>query len=333
MKEAAAPSRQETLRGMEWRRFEEFVLEVIRSQGTFDTLRTDEVLAGRQIDIVASQRNPMLRRPLLWAFEIHHGAYLDAAKVGQDIAKLVHLRASAGLDYMVIVTSSRATPAAAELAREQGVEIWDALRLLELCPDDLSSRYFGYDSPKVASPALTLAHLGESLLSRLSAIQPGVDGEWMDYQRWCAECLRYLFCPPLDPPQFEVRDLEGRNRRDIVLDNGAADGFWARMRETYSAHFVVADAKNYARPISKRPVLEVAHYLKDYGAGNFALVMARFGAGPAGMHAIREQWISQRKLILPISDEDVVEMIRLRSTGGTAEELLRARIRAFRLSL
>jgi len=74
--------------------------------------------------------------------------------------------------------------------------------------------------------------------------------------------LEFLFCPPLELPRYEFSDADVRNRRDILFENPGADGFWAQIRGDYSAHYIVVDAKNYAKPAPKSSVLDIAHYLK-----------------------------------------------------------------------
>jgi hypothetical protein len=117
------------------------------------------------------------------------------------------------------------------------------------------------------------------------------------------------------------------------MENGAPDGFWSRIRTIYDAHYIVVDAKNYSAPLKKRPILDIAHYLKPHGCGMFGIIFSRAGASGAADHAVREQWIASRKMIVVLSDADAKEMLRLKAEAGDPEELLRRRIAAFRMSL
>jgi hypothetical protein len=110
-------------------------------------------------------------------------------------------------------------------------------------------------------------------------------------------------------------------------------GIRTHIRDAYSAHYIVVDAKNYEEPLDKRPVLEIAHYLKSYGCGLFGMLVSRRGASEAGMPAIREQWIGAQKMIVVIDDNQVHEMLRIKSEGGAPEEILRNMIATFRMSL
>jgi hypothetical protein len=105
------------------------------------------------------------------------------------------------------------------------------------------------------------------------------------------------------------------------------------MRGAYGADQVVVDAKNYSAFLKKRPVLDLSHYLKPYGCGMFGISCSRKGAGPSAWHAIREHWIGGRKMILPVSDSQLIEMVRLKGSGTPPEEVLRRQIANFRKGL
>lgn len=119
----------------------------------------------------------------------------------------------------------------------------------------------------------------------------------------------------------------------MIFENPAVEGFWSYIRNTYSAHYVVADAKNYGAPLTKQPVLDIAHYLKPFGCGLFGLLLSRKGAGASALHALREQWIGGQKMMVVLSDSDLEEMIKIKAAGGKPEEIIRKAIAEFRMSL
>lgn len=137
----------------------------------------------------------------------------------------------------------------------------------------------------------------------------------------------------MDSPKYELADLDSRNRRDIIFENIATQGFWKIIRELYQGNFVVIDAKNYSEKLTKRPVIDIAHYLKHYGCGLFGIIICRKGSGVAADHAIREQWIGNKKMIVVLSDEDLLEMLELKKNGNNPEEIIRKKIANFRMLL
>lgn len=101
----------------------------------------------------------------------------------------------------------------------------------------------------------------------------------------------------------------------------------------HEGHYIVIDAKNYIDTLSKRPILDVSHYLKPYGCGMFAIIVSRKGNGEAADHAAKEQWIGSKKLIISLSDEDLENMLHWKLTGAPVEEALKNKISEFRMSL
>jgi hypothetical protein len=191
--------------------------------------------------------------------------------------------------------------------------------------------YFG-ESIKVPDAANDRDDKGDSLIESLHSISPGRD-DWLRFQQLSSQILEYLFCPPLEAPRYELSDADSRNRRDMILENSSFDGFWSEIRNIYGAHYIVADAKNYGSPLKKRPVLDLAHYLKPYGCGLFGILLSRRGAGLPAQHALREQWIGGHKMMIVLSDSEIEEMIRIKSGGGKPEEIIRKLIADFRMSL
>jgi hypothetical protein len=174
---------------------------------------------------------------------------------------------------------------------------------------------------------------GYDLVSRLAGIRPGTAG-WPAYEKYCEDLLSFLFVPPLNPPIPQSRDERHVNRRDYILPNYAADySFWQFMRTHYEAHLVVAEVKNLSRGPGKNEILQVANYLNPRGTGLFALILARADLDQGARWTCREQWVHYSKLIVGLSDEDVVQMVRTKTGGGDPAELVRQKIEDFRLGI
>jgi hypothetical protein len=213
-------------------------------------------------------------------------------------------------------------------AAQQSLEIWDgpylrseAERLDITVPPGIA---FGDEAGLVP---------GYDLASRLTGIRPGVT-DWPAYEKYCEDLLSFLFVPPLNPPIPQSRDERHVNRRDYILPNYAVDGsFWHFMRTHYEAHLVVAEVKNLRRGPGKDEILQVANYLNPRGTGLFALILARADLDQTARWICREQWVQYSKLIVGLSDEDVVQMVRTRMSGGDPAELVRQKVEDFRLGI
>ena len=176
----------------------------------------------------------------------------------------------------------------------------------------------------------TLRTAAQELLERLSDIPPGWP-EWATYQALCGDILAFLLCPPLSNPIGEVSNWTRVNRRDFVLPNYATIDFWEYMRTHYNAHYIVVDAKNYVGNVKKKEVLQLANYLSAHGAGLFGIIISRNGGDRSAELTRREQWVSYRKMIVILNDDDLRQMISLRTSHTDPAELLRQKLEDFRL--
>ncbi|MFJ3396393.1 hypothetical protein ACIPM5_05160 [Streptomyces microflavus] len=219
----------------------------------------------------------------------------------------------------------------AEPLRNSGIEIWDgpwiarravAAGLRDEASKFLAPEYFE-DAPQ--SEAL-------DLIDKLTQMPAG-RATWSAYQRLCRDIAEYLFCPPLKSPVWESLDDAEMNRRDFILPNYADAGFWKFTRDKYFADYVVADAKNYTRGIEKQEIIQVANYLSGHGTGLFALVMTRIEPQESAVHAIKSQWVRHNKMIVALTDADIVQMLTDRSFGVDPSEVIRQKIEDFRLGV
>ncbi len=101
----------------------------------------------------------------------------------------------------------------------------------------------------------------------------------------------------------------------------------------YKADYVVVDAKNYKKPVTKTQVLQIANYLKPHGTGLFAVIATRAGADRGAQLTLKEQWAVHQKLILILKDDELQEMLLASSSGGEAHGVLGQAIQDFRLSM
>jgi hypothetical protein len=105
------------------------------------------------------------------------------------------------------------------------------------------------------------------------------------------------------------------------------------MRSRYAADFIVVDAKNYTEEIGKEEALQILHYLKEDGAGPFGILISREGLSDACRSALANHWIRHGKLVICLSDEEIIQMLRLKEPGAPPETVIRQAIEDFRLSL
>jgi hypothetical protein len=329
---------QQRLLAMRPQDFEKFIFDVIRANKRFTDVARNEVVNGAEIDVRATERGAGFF-PVVWIFEAKSRPLVSGDVVLAVAAKLPLLqnaiqaqaKSEQVLFRFVLVVSGSVTQSAKDAASRHGVEIWDATKLGHLCSDATAKRTFG-ESIVLKGPILSSQPKWRTLSNSLATISAGHE-EFGAYQTVVSDIFQHLFCPPLENPRFEFYDEAKRNRRDAIFENAALEGFWAALRGTYAAHYVVVDAKNHGGEIGKDEVLRIAHYLKPYGCGMFGVLVCREPPSSACRHAIKEQWIGSQKMIVVLTNADLIEMLELKGSGGRPEERVRIEIADFRMKL
>ena len=157
---------------------------------------------------------------------------------------------------------------------------------------------------------------------------------WRQFQDICTEILVHLFVPPLEEPFKESRTKRGHQRRDLLFPIPYdASRFWAYIKSKYNAEFLVVDAKNYSKPIRADPVVKVANYLGEKRLGNFALILSRLPPHESAQHACEQLWRDDGKMILPLCDADLKQMMGFKEKDIEPERLIDKRIKEFLASL
>lgn len=108
---------------------------------------------------------------------------------------------------------------------------------------------------------------------------------------------------------------------------------WEFLRNRYCAEYIVVDAKNSSKYVKKTDILQIANYLKKDGAGLFGIIISRKGVNASSIHALREMWRYERKMIAILNDTDVEEMLLAKKNGTDPTKLILKKIEDFRLSI
>jgi hypothetical protein len=322
-------STADRVRGLSWQELEQVVAEIVARQLSDHFITRGARVGSLVVDVFATPDPAHGARAV--AIDVKRVAVVSVDLIMSQVGRRDLLRAEVPSVRYILATNGGVTRLAREAAKRHELEVWDSSRIADQLSPDLSVKWFGV-SVGAGSYATNEQMRSEALALALATIEGGKP-QALEYQKWVRDVMEYLFVPPLGPVHYESADAAEKNRRDVIFENWASDGFWAQLRAQYAAEQVVVDAKNSAQPLGKRPVIEIAHYLKAYGCGLFGVLCCRHRPSDAAKHAIREQWIGAKKLVLALSDDVMLEMLALKAAGSPPEELLRREIGRFRIAL
>lgn len=173
---------------------------------------------------------------------------------------------------------------------------------------------------------------GESLLERLKGIPTGTAAATA-YQQLVLDILTFVFCPDLIDGRIEERTFDGTERRDIIFTNDSDSTFLDYVRNTHDALTIMFEAKNMAE-LGMAALNQSATYLGDR-IGRFGCIVTRVAPGD---NVIRKQIAifndsHPRKVLLILSDEDMIELINIRMQDSSPIAWLQKRYRKFRTSV
>lgn len=321
-----------TLRGFE---FQYYITEFLRNSELFRDIRIEQTLdqsRNTSADIVAEQfENGIWRKVVI---ECKAQSTLTIERLRVVLEQLSEWKKYVGDAKLVLAFPGDLSDRAKGFVKQFDVEVWDLSYLANNFKnqiDNIGNTYFK-SLLKIVAVQKTEWSIEEKLIVKLKKCAPG-KVEWSKYQNLVGEILERLFVPPLSTPIKELSDSFKVNRRDFIFPNYEEEGFWAFLRNQYSADYIVVDAKNYTRKIKKQEVLQIVNYLKPYGTGLFAIIVCRNGGDSSCMHTLREVWTFQKKMIIILTDNDIEQMLKDKNVGLPPENVIRDKIRDFRLEL
>ena len=221
------------------------------------------------------------------------------------------------------------------VVREEGISIWDSKFLCDEFRDqidELKESRYSYLIQKML-PKVDEKDEYQKLIDRLKDCVPG-SSEWGKYQKLVGDVLELLFCKTLSSPSMQSSDFSKNNRRDFVLLNATYENsIWRFLRDRYDAEYIIVDAKNSDKPITKQDILQISHYLKGKGAGRFGINISRKGLGKSSQIALRDTWIHEEKMIIVLDDNDVETMLKEMRSKNDPADIIRQKVAELRLSI
>ena len=259
-------------------------------------------------------------------------------KVKQDIPQ--------GDIVLLLVFSKIPTFQKDEIYRRYQIIVWDIKNLVFYSKDNpillkLLSQitYFpidyveGQPSEEAENVKLTLINIADkiaceadedyetnALIERLQVCKSGkkYSGE---YESVCEEILRFLFeANYFNRLTRQHKTKDEHFRMDLIgslkINQNKEESMhplWQLLVQHYNSHFVVFEFKNYAKEIDQNLIYITEKYLYDSALRNVAVIISRKGFSKSAKFAAEGCLKEHGKLVLDIRDEDLIEMLRLKS--------------------
>lgn len=314
--------------------FEKYIYDVMLKSNDFRNVELEKQI-GKETryvaDIVAERKKGKTWDKIV--IEIKYITSMTIDRIKSVIESYKKMEGAIGNFKFILLFPGKLTEVASLLLNQNNIEVWD----LEYISTRFKNEIEQIDHPIFRS-LFTLNTYNSNIpveqvfINKLKSCKPGKEN-WSMYQKLIGEILSFLFCPPLLLPLSEKSDALKINRRDFIFPNYCEIGFWAFLRSRYHADYIVVDAKNYNKQVTKKEVLQIANYLKFHGTGLFGMIISRNGISQGALYTIREVWAIDKKLIIVLQDNEIEQMLLEKLTKREPENVIRQKIEDFRLSL
>ena len=121
------------------------------------------------------------------------------------------------------------------------------------------------------------------------------------------------------------------SQRDKPLQPGNA--FWDSVRQDFRTKAILFECKNYNDPISPDQIYSTERYLFSGALRTVCILTSRLGPSDGAIRAAQGTMRESGKLLILLSNADLIEMLKLSPQERAAEDFLDKRIWDFIVSL
>lgn len=159
------------------------------------------------------------------------------------------------------------------------------------------------------------------------------DGNDKKYEEICTNIIKYLFDAEFSRISVQHKTDDEMFRMDLLCSVKGNSEFWEFLINFYHTKFIVFEYKNYKEYIPQNLVYVTEKYLFPVALRNVAFIISRKGfdknAYKASIGCLRENG----KLIISLSDKDLIKMIRKKESGQEPSDHLLEKVELLLMSV
>lgn len=241
-----------------------------------------------------------------------------------------------------------------EIYDKFNVIIWDICNLIYLCEDNkellqLLSRIipyptlnleakkpFGLKNNKNITNTIDELddHSSDQYIEKLKNCKTGKSNNAdKEYESICTEIIKYLFETEFDKFEEQYKTDDKMFRMDLLCSLKGTTEFWKFLISFYKTKFIVFEYKNYPDCISQNLIYITEKYLFPIALRNVAFIISRKGFDPNAERAALGCLRENGKLIISVTDEDLVQMLLMKKNGEEPSDYLLDKVEEFLMSV
>lgn len=170
---------------------------------------------------------------------------------------------------------------------------------------------------------ITVKTVSENLIKELQNWEPN-DRESNEYEDLCIQVLKNLFAEDLGLWSDQQRSNEDLYRFDLIckIKDNIQVAFWKFIEEYFRSKYIIFEFKNYTKQITQREIYTTDKYLYAKALRCVAIIISCKGEDKNAKKAMKGTLRENGKLILSISNKDLIMMLNGKIQGNSPSEYL-----------
>ena len=170
----------------------------------------------------------------------------------------------------------------------------------------------------------TRLYQAQKLLSKLKNCPKGMEG-WREFEDICIDIIDFAFRDSFRNFKIKTQSRDNANLdiRDAIVQNTGND-FWKELRSDYDAKNIVFEFKNITKKFGKDELMQTSDYLKKESLGKVGIIISRKGLSGGGYKEQRSLLTHDKKLILVLIENDLIDLVNKKLRNEEPEKILEA---------
>ncbi len=292
-------------------------------------------LSGVRVDMVVTKNGTPV--PVEVVARTDHRNILN--KLSADAARLQSVFSISSTREAIIAVFGPLSPAAKNWSETQfGLTIWDLDEILHKAVPfpELHQELTDFAAGIPARPAAPKDVRIDPGLSLIDELERHIQKNTLSptqYEELCRRAFIYVFDPDLYGFKRQAQTSDGANRYDFICRIKSGQPFWDDLRTDFHTKALLFECKNYDEKITADQVYSTERYLFKGAVRAVCFLISRLGPDDGCIRAAQGAMRESGKLILLLSNEDLIELIKLKSDEGGPEDFLDEKIWNFTISL
>lgn len=149
------------------------------------------------------------------------------------------------------------------------------------------------------------------------------DDKGKEYEKVCVRVLKKLFADDLGIWEEQEATDESLFRFDLICKiKSKGKEFWDMAEQYFRSKYIVFEFKDYKKPVTQKEIFTTVKYLYAKALRCVAIMFSPSGFDEHARMVIRGILRDEGKLILALSNDDLVEMLKKKRDGDDPAEYL-----------